>query len=161
MLASASAFGTIWLWDLNTGQRLTTLTTHEAGAHELPSIYDKIGLAFSSDNTRFASGGMDGQVMVSEVSTNPNPLIFTGHHTWPVEALAFLPDGKYLASGSKDKSIRIWDTEIGIECVVLGGHFGNVNTLAFSADGTTLISSSEDGTILLWDTQKTLQAVKK
>ena len=160
-LASASAFGTIWLWDLKTGQLLKTLTTHEAGADELFSIYDKIGLAFSADNTRLVSGGMDGQVIVSEVGTNPNPLTFAGHHAWRVEALAFSPDGKYLASGSMDKSIRIWNTETGIECAVLGGHFGNVNALAFSADGTTLISSSEDGTILLWDTQKTLQAVKK
>lgn len=154
-LASASTFGTIWLWDLNTGQLLTTLTTHEAGAPELPEIYlDKIGLAFSWDNTRLASGGMDGQVMVSEVRTNPNSLIFTGHHAWRVEALAFSPDGKYLASGSMDKSIRIWNTEIGIEYAVLDGHFGNVNALAFSADGLTLISGSIDGTILLWDWEK-------
>lgn len=157
-LASASALGTIWLWNLNTGQLLTTLTTHEAGARELPAVdLDKIGLAFSPDNTRLASGGIDGQVMVSEVSANPNPLIFTGNHAWRVEALAFSPDGKYLASGSEDKSIRIWNTEIGIECAILGGHFTNVNALAFSADGTTLISSSEDGTILLWDWEQIAQ----
>lgn len=161
-LASASAFGTIWLWDLNTRQLLTTLTTHEAGAHELPAInLDKIGLAFSPDNTRLASGGIDGQVMVSEVSANPNPLIFTGHHAWRVEALVFSPDGKHLVSGSRDNSIRLWDVETGTGFTILNGHVGEVNTLAFSADGTTLISGSIDGTILLWDWEEIVQSTDR
>ncbi len=154
-LASASAFGTIWLWDLSRQQLLTTLTTHEAGAPELPVIFlHKIGLAFSLDGTRLASGGENGSVMLSEVSANPNPLIFTGHHIWRVEALAFSPDGKHLVSGSKDNTIRLWDVETGTEFAVLSGHVGEVNALAFSADGLTLISGSIDGTILLWDWEK-------
>lgn len=151
-LASASALGTIWLWDLSRRQLLTTLTTHEAGFPKLPLIFlHKIGLAFSLDGTRLASGGEDGSVMLSEVSANPNPVIFTGHHTWRVETLAFSPDGKHLVSGSKDNSVRLWDVETGTEFAVLSGHLGEVNTLAFSADGLTLISGGIDGTILLWD----------
>ncbi len=161
-LASASALGTIWLWDLNKGNLLTTLTAHEAGAHELAEVsLDKIGLAFSSDSTLLASGGMDGQVMVSGVSDNPIPLIFTGQHAWRVEALAFSPDGKRLVSGSKDNSIRLWDVETGVGHAVLSGHVGDVNALAFSTDGLTFISGSTDGTILLWDCKKIAQQTNK
>lgn len=161
-LASASALGTIWLWDLNKGNLLTTLTAHEAGSHELAEVsLDKIGLAFSSDSTLLASGGMDGQVMVSGVSENPIPLIFTGQHAWRVGALAFSPDGKRLVSSSKDNSIRLWDVETGVAHAVLSGHVADVNALAFSADGLTLISGSTDGTILLWDCKKIAQQRNK
>lgn len=154
-LASASELGTIWLWELNTGNLMTTLIEHEAAVDELSVRWDyKVGLAFSPNGTLLASGGMDGQVIVSEVDSNPNPLIFKGHHAWRVKVLAFSPDGKHLVSGSRDNSIRLWDTEIGMEHVVLSEHMGEVNALAFSADGKTLISGSIDGTILLWDWQK-------
>ena len=160
-LASASALGTIWLWDLNRRHLLTTLTTHEAGAPELPVTFlHKISLAFTLDGTRLASGGENGSVMLSEVSANPNPLIFTGNHTWRVETLAFSSDDKHLVSGSKDNSIRLWDVETGTEFAVLSGHVGEVNALAFSADGLTLISGSIDGTILLWDWEKIAQRKK-
>ena len=161
-LASASALGTIWLWDLSRRQLLTTLTTHEAGAPELPVIFlHKISLAFSLDGTRLASGSEDGSVMLTEVSTNPNPLIFTGHHTWRVETLAFSPNGKHLVSSSKDNSIRLWDVETGTEFAVLRGHVGKVDALAFSADGLTFISGSIDGTILLWDWEKIARQTKR
>ena len=161
-LASASALGTIWLWDLSRQQLLTTLTTHEAGVPELPVIFfHRIGLAFSLDGIRLASGDENGSVMLSEVSANPNPLILKGHHAWRVKVLAFSPDSKYLVSGSRDNSIRLWDVETGTEFTILRGHVGEVSALAFSADGLTLISGSIDGTILLWDWEKIVRPTDK
>lgn len=157
-LASASELGTIWLWELNTGTLLTTLTEYEAGVDELSVGWDnKIGLAFSPDSTLLASGGNDGSVMLSEVSANPNSLILKGHHTWRVKVLAFSPDGKHLVSGSRDNSIRLSNVENGTEFATFSGHVGEVNALAFSADGTTLISGSIDGTILFWDWEQIIE----
>ena len=151
-LASASELGTIWLWELNTGNLLTTVVEHEAGVNERSVGWDeKVGLAFSPSGTLLASGGMDGQVMLSEVSANPTPLIFKERHGWRVKVLVFSPDGKHFVSGSRDNSIRLWDVETGTKFAVLSGHLGEVNVLAFSADGRTLISGSIDGTVLLWD----------
>jgi WD40 repeat protein len=161
MLASSSEHGTIWLWDLSTRNLLKTLTMHEAAADMLlaGTGLAKIGIAFSPDNKLFASGGMNGQMMLSEVKDNSNDLLLNGH-TWSVKALTFSPDGKLLASGSKDNTIRLWNTETGTEIAILRGHSTEIYILRFSVDGSTLVSGSGDGTIFLWDRDKIVTSGK-
>jgi len=67
--------------------------------------------------------------------------------------LALLGDGKTLASGSKDKTVRLWNTEIGKEVFALEGHMSSVNCLTLLGDSKTLASGSTDRTVRLWDTQ--------
>ena len=81
-----------------------------------------------------------------------------GHHQGAVSTLAFSPDGKTLASGSDDRTIRVWDVESGKEKAVLTGHSEPVRTVVFSPDGKTLASgagarSSSDRSIRLWDAE--------
>jgi WD40 repeat protein len=69
-----------------------------------------------------------------------------------VFSVAFSPDGKTLASGSFDKTIRLWDVAKGQPIgVPLTGHTDKVFSVAFSPDGRTLASGSADNTIRLWD----------
>ncbi len=75
-----------------------------------------------------------------------------GGHTDAVFAAVFHPDGTRIATGGRDRAIRIWDTATGDELVRLAGHTDYVFTLAFSPDGATLLSGSGDGTVRLWDT---------
>jgi WD40 repeat protein len=67
-----------------------------------------------------------------------------------VFSVAFSPDGKLLASGSEDDTVKLWDVASGRELQTLRGHAGNVSSVAFSPDGKLLASGSSDGIIRLW-----------
>jgi WD40 repeat protein len=68
-------------------------------------------------------------------------------------SVALSPDGKTLASGSIDDTIKLWDVATGKEQATLKGHTFEVNSVAYSPDGKTLASATGGGdrTIKLWD----------
>jgi WD40 repeat protein len=70
-----------------------------------------------------------------------------GAEVWSV---AFSPDGKTLASGSENGTIKLWDPATGDQRLTLRGHTQRISTVVFSPDGTTLASASWDGTVRLW-----------
>jgi WD40 repeat protein len=83
--------------------------------------------------------------------TNPSLQSYLHHHS-RVVAVTFSPEGKTLASGSADATVRLWDVTtrqpLGDP---LRGHSKDVLSVAFSPDGKTLASASQDGTVRLWD----------
>ena len=73
-------------------------------------------------------------------------------HTLAVTSVAFSPDGKTLATGSDDSTVRLWDVAARRALgTPLTGHTNSVRSVAFSPDGRTLATGSYDNTVRLWD----------
>ena len=79
-----------------------------------------------------------------------------------VHAVTFSRDSKQVASGSLDKTVRLWDAATGAALLTLEGHTDCVCSVALSPDGKQLASASWDGTVRLWDaaTGEVLQTLK-
>ena len=71
-------------------------------------------------------------------------------HDGPVRCVAFSPDGKMLASGSDDQTVRVWDLATGQPVQTLPA-FSQVTSITFSPDGKTLASGAADRNICIWD----------
>jgi len=71
-------------------------------------------------------------------------------HDEVVYLVAFSPDGKRIISGSRDNTIKVWDSATGAELMTLRGHDG-LSSIAFSPDGKRIISGSDDKTIKTWE----------
>lgn len=83
-------------------------------------------------------------------------------HEMSVLGVALSPDSLYIATGSKDKSAKLWEVSTGREVRSLLGHAGTVSTLDFSADGKYLLTGSSDLTAKVWEieTGKEVLSVK-
>ena len=72
-------------------------------------------------------------------------------HGEPVVAALFSPTGRHLASGSGDKTVRLWDLTTETPQHVCKGHLGWVLALAWAPDGALLASGDKTGQVILWD----------
>ena len=81
------------------------------------------------------------------------PLEWVGH-IGGVTCMSYSPNGRQIVSGSRDRTIRIWDAEIGaIIGEPLNGHTNVVWSVAYSPNGRHIISGSDDMTIRIWDAE--------
>jgi eukaryotic-like serine/threonine-protein kinase len=154
LLASVGRDDKVRLWDLETKK-----TVH-SWYHPTKDWRDT-KLAFSPSGDLLAAGSCRGDVHLFDVNARTEPTIMSGH-TDGVRAVAFGPDGRWLASAGEhgDRTVRVWDVAARKEVAVLRGHGKAVHAVAFSPDGKTLVSGAVDLTARLWDTQTWAQVGK-
>ncbi|KAM8977345.1 notchless protein homolog 1 [Pelodytes ibericus] len=144
-LASGSGDTTVRFWDLNTETPHFTAKGH---THWVLSI------AWSPDGKKLASGCKNSQICIWDPNTGTQiGKTLTGHSKWITwlswEPLHLNPECRYLASASKDCSIRIWDTVLGHCQKILTSHTQSVTGVKWGGDGL-LYSCSQDRTIKAW-----------
>jgi len=134
--------GLIKVWDLATGENLSTWTGHAGN-----SIW---AVAWSENGQFIITGGGDSLARQWDASTFEEVRAFSGH-TGAVRDVVLSPGGARLATASEDGTLRIWEMGSGETTQVLSGHLGAVNAVDWSSDGSRLVSAGNDGLIVIWD----------
>lgn len=117
------------------------------------------GLAFTADGLRLAAGSQDRSTRVWDVpapgSGPGSPAVIGGAPAAPdgpasyVNAVGLSPDGQWLATGSADNQVRLYDARTRVLAGVFP-HPGPVTSLSFHPGGRQLVTGAADGTVRLW-----------
>ncbi len=180
-LASGDRGKAVRLWEVKTGKELRTLAGHEGGVRTVCFSPDGKALASTGEDrvlrvwevatgaetTSHKPGGFgahpvafapDGKTLAFAESSRVTLLDREGKvtaaqkHGNAVGCLAFIPDGKVLASGGTDGLVKVWAVNPPKEQFVIDGHVGPVDSVQFSTDGKSLLTAgSGDGRFQIWD----------
>ncbi len=160
-LVSLNNNGNVKHWDITTGSNTPIL---DIDAYAYRSVY-----SISYDGSTFVADTHKDKLNIWDTSKEEPIATLKGHSHFldgwrpfgdknkrqkaDVLALDFSYDGKYIASGSKDMTVRLWDVKRRKKRHTLKGHTGWVTSVALSKDGNTVASGDTDAILRLWKTE--------
>ena len=142
-LLTGHANGNVVLWDWERAERIAAYKRNDA---EIWSV------AFLGNSQRFAAAGHDWKIAVWDATTTSGPFGVLDAHDSAVQSLAFGMAGSkpVLASGSADKTMKIWNLETLDRVRTYRGHKDYVTAVALSSGGKDVASASLDGKVRIW-----------
>ncbi len=139
-LATAGRDDTMRWWDIHTAENIKTFSEYLGGRSHMKYSPDGKTIAIIRDD----------KVWLRDATTGKHLITLKGHteYIWDV---AFSESGDTIATGSADKTARLWNAHTGESIRTLTGHTDTVYTPVFSPDGNKLMTRCNDNALRLWD----------
>jgi eukaryotic-like serine/threonine-protein kinase len=141
---------TIRIWDPASGKEIAKIKDLPANALALAVSPDGGQVATTAGKWNKEKQFWLGEIAIYDIKTGKLTKSIKGHGE-PIEAMAFHPDGKKLATASNDGTAKVWNLGDGKELFTLKGHTGPVASIAYSADGKLIATGGDDKTVKLWN----------